>query len=68
MGRKLYFMICGAVFAVVAAAQLTRLILGWEVEIAGWTAPHWVSIPGAIVPGALSAWGFALASRDRLAA
>ena len=65
MNQRSYFLICGAVFLVIAAAHLTRLIIGWEIEIAGWTVPHWVSIPGLIFPGALSAWGFVLASRPR---
>jgi hypothetical protein len=63
MNQKTYFLVCGTVFLVVAAAHLTRLIFGWEVTIAGWDAPHRVSIPGLIIPGVLSAWGFVLASR-----
>jgi len=65
MSQKTYFLICSTVFLVVAAAHLTRLIAGWEIAIAGWTAPHWVSVPGLIIPGVLSAWGFVLASRAR---
>lgn len=65
MNQKTYFLVCGSVFFVVAAAHLTRLIVGWEIAIAGWAAPHWISVPGLVVPGLLSAWGFALASRPR---
>lgn len=61
MSHKTYPLICGAIFFVVAAAHLTRLIYGWDIAIAGWKAPHWVSIPGLIIPGFLSAWGFVLA-------
>ena len=61
MNQRFYSLICGAVFLVVAAAHLTRLIAGWEIEIAGWTVPRWISAPGLIIPGALSAWGFVLA-------
>ena len=46
MSQKTYFLVCSAVFFVVAAAHLTRLIVGWEIAIAGWTAPQWISIPG----------------------
>jgi hypothetical protein len=63
MSHKTYFLVCGAIFFVVATAHLTRLIVVWEIAIAGWTVPHWVSIPGLIIPGILSAWGFILASR-----
>ena len=65
MSQRTYFAVCGAIFFVVAGAHLTRLITGWDVSIAGWVAPRWVSVPGLIIPGMLSAWGFALASRAR---
>jgi hypothetical protein len=64
MNRKMYFLVCSTVFFVVAAAHLTRLILGWEIAIAGWTVPQWVSVPGLILPGVLSIWGFVLALRS----
>src|SRR5262245_42694660 len=65
MKQTTYALICGSVFLVVAAGHLTRLLFGWDVVIAGWRAPHWISIPGLIVPGALSVWGFTLAARGR---
>jgi len=65
MSQKTYFLVCGAVFFVVATAHLTRLIVRWDIAIAGWTAPQWVSVPGLIIPGVLSVWGFVLASRPR---
>jgi hypothetical protein len=65
MNQKTYLLVCGSVFFVVAVVHLTRLIVGWEIAIAGWTAPHWISVPGLIVAGLLSAWGFVLASRSR---
>ena len=36
MSHKTYFLVCGAVFFVVAAAHLTRLIMGWEITIASY--------------------------------
>jgi hypothetical protein len=64
MNQKAYFLVCGVVFFAVAAAHLTRLIDGWDVVVDGWDAPYWISIPGLVVPGLLSAWGFVLALRD----
>ena len=64
MSRKIYLLVCSMVYFVVAAAHLTRLIFGWEIAIAGWTVPQWVSIPGLILPGVLSTWGFVLAVRS----
>jgi len=63
MSHKTYFLVCGAVFFVVAAAHLTRLIMGWEITIAGRVVPHWASVPGLVIPGVLSAWGLVLALR-----
>jgi hypothetical protein len=65
MMQKTYLLICGAIFFVVAGAHLSRLITGWEITIAGGVVPHWISIPGLLIPGLLSAWGFMLASRKR---
>jgi hypothetical protein len=64
MSHKTYLLTCGALFSIIAAAHLTRLIAGWDMTLAGWTAPRWISIPGTIVPALLSAWGFVLASRQ----
>ena len=66
MTQKTYLLLCGALFFVVAVGHLTRLITGWEIAVAGWAVPRWVSVPGLVVPGALSVWGFLLASRDRV--
>jgi len=68
MMQKAYFLVCGTVFCVIAAAHLTRLVVGWDISIAGWAAPHWVSVPGLILSGLLSTWGFTLASRRRTTA
>jgi hypothetical protein len=65
MNQSLYSAICGTVFLVVAVAHLTRLLFGWEIQIGHWSPPTWVSIPGLIIPGMLSIWGFILASRTR---
>jgi hypothetical protein len=65
MRQKMYFLVCATVFFVVAAAHMTRWIMGWEIAIGGWSVPRWVSVPGLIVPGILSAWGFVLASQTK---
>jgi len=61
--ERAYFLACATIFLVVSAAHLTRAVFGWDVTIAGCSIPPWISIPGAIVPGLLSAWGFVLAFR-----
>lgn len=67
MNHRTYLLICGAVFFAVAAAHLSRLLTGWEIEVAGHAVPHWLSIPGLVIPGLLSCWGFMLAFRSRSA-
>ena len=65
MRERTYFLVCAVVFLAVATAHLSRLVMGWGVSVAGVAAPHWLSVPGLIVPGVLSVWGFALASRNK---
>jgi hypothetical protein len=65
MNQRTFFLVCSAIFLVIAGAHLSRLILGWDIAINGWLAPHWVSIPGLLIPGLLSAWGFTLAARAK---
>ena len=36
MSHETYFLVCGTIFFMVAAAHLTRLIMGWKITIAGW--------------------------------
>lgn len=63
MNQKSFFVISALIFFGVALAHLSRFITHWEIVIAGWIVPQWVSIPGLIVPGLLALWGFNLASR-----
>ncbi len=64
MMQRAYIGICAVIFLVIATAHLSRLIAGWEMVLAGWVVPHWISIPGLIATGGLSLWGFILASRS----
>lgn len=42
------------VFIIVAIAHLLRLSSGISVTVGDWNVPQWVSIVGAIVPGAIA--------------
>lgn len=46
-----YRKITGTIFALVAAVHLARLIFGWEITIAGWALPLWVSVIGVVLAG-----------------
>ena len=65
MDQRIHLLICSFVFLGVAAAHVARLILAWDVVVAGRPVPHWISIPGVVIAGLLSVWGFLLASRAR---
>ncbi|MDP6346080.1 MAG: hypothetical protein QF578_07525 [Alphaproteobacteria bacterium] len=46
----------GAIFAIGAVGHLVRLISGFEIAIAGFVAPVWISAPGVLIAGALAVW------------
>jgi|RhiMethySRZTD1v2_1073278.scaffolds.fasta_scaffold170162_5 hypothetical protein len=65
MNPRTYLVISGVIFLVVALAHLSRLFLGWEISFGGEPVPRWMSVPGLILPGLLSAWAFRLAAGAR---
>ena len=65
MNARPYLLLSGTIFLIVACVHLARLFMGFDVTIAGHTAPHWASYPGLIIPGLLSFWAFRLAARAR---
>jgi hypothetical protein len=58
-----YEQVSGTIFAIVSLVQLTRIVLGWPVQIDLFTVPVWFSGVGFIVAGALSIWAFRTAGR-----
>lgn len=50
--------VAGVIFFVVAIAHLLRIILKFEVIIAGFVVPIWVSAFGFVIPLLLSVWMF----------
>ncbi len=54
MNDKLFHLIAGTIFAVVALLHALRIYLGWPVVIGGWSAPMWVSWIAVVVAGGLS--------------
>jgi hypothetical protein len=53
-----YELVSGTIFAIVSLVQLTRIVLGWPVQIDLFTVPVWFSGVAFIVAGALSIWAF----------
>jgi hypothetical protein len=51
---KPFTMIAVALFALIAVAHLFRLFAGWEVVVAGYVIPVWVSQVGLVVAAGLA--------------
>ncbi|HEY2376008.1 MAG TPA: hypothetical protein VGH98_08550 [Gemmatimonadaceae bacterium] len=61
-----YEKVSGAFFCLLAIIQLTRLVLGWPVQVASVSVPLWASAIALVITAALATWGFrtALATPD----
>ncbi|HEY2250580.1 MAG TPA: hypothetical protein VGH74_05950 [Planctomycetaceae bacterium] len=55
--------VASVVFALVCLAQLLRLALQPEVQVAGYTVPLWPSAVAVIISGGLSCWMWTLSRR-----
>jgi hypothetical protein len=59
-----YELVSGTVFAIVSLVQLTRIVLGWPVQIDLFTVPIWFSGVAFLVTGGLAIWAFRSAGRQ----
>lgn len=55
-----YLLVSTIVFGLLTAGQVTRLLLGWPVVVAGASVPLWVSAIAAVVVGTLAVSGMRL--------
>jgi len=51
-----YRMVSGTVFALVAAAQLTRALAGWPAHVGSFDIPIWFSYVAFAATAALAVW------------
>jgi hypothetical protein len=58
-----YELVSGAFFSLLAIVQLTRVVLGWPVQVAAVTVPVWASVLACLVAGSFAVWAFR-SSRD----
>ena len=56
MNYRIYCMVSGVLFALVALAHLLRIVNGLSVQVDGVAVPMMVSWIGMIVPAALAGW------------
>jgi Mn2+/Fe2+ NRAMP family transporter len=64
MDRKMFSMLAGIIFTLVALFHLVRIYMDWPVMIADWSVPKWVSWVGLIVAGGLAIFGFRFTAND----
>ncbi len=65
MDQKIFSIVAGVIFALVALLHLARIYVGWPVVIGGWSVPMWMSWIGLVFAGGLAYFGFSFAARRR---
>jgi hypothetical protein len=60
MSNRVYLMVSGTVFLLVALVHLARVIEGWPVHVADWSVPVTVSWFGFVATSSLAVWAFSL--------
>jgi len=58
MNLKNYCLLSAVLFTLVAAAHLTRIVLGLSIYIDEYMFPMWISWLGVIFPGFMAVWSF----------
>ena len=48
--------VAGVIFTIAAVCHLLRMVVGFDVIVAGNVVPMWVSLPGLIVAAVLAIW------------
>ena len=56
-----YVRFSGVFFALLAAVQLTRALLGWRIQVADVTVPVWVSGLACLLVGSFAVWAWRVA-------
>jgi hypothetical protein len=64
MSQKTFLGVTGVIFLFVAIVHLLRLIFKWEVVLAGWPAPVWLSGVAFVIAAALAYEGLRLSRKN----
>ena len=59
-----YVLVSGLFLILLACVQLLRLILGWQVTVAGVEIPLWASGVAALIAGSLAIWALRVRGRE----
>ena len=60
MHRKTFTIVASVIFFLVAVVHVLRLVFKWEVILAGWHLPLWISVVALIIAASLAYEGFRL--------
>jgi hypothetical protein len=63
MGERLYCTIAGVIFSIAALVHLGRLCAGWDLVLAGWLLPVWLTWIAFFLCGGLGGIGLWFGSR-----
>jgi len=63
MTGKLYFILSGVLFGLIALTHLLRLVYQTPAQLGSWPVPFWLSWLALIVPGFLCVWGLRLGAK-----
>jgi hypothetical protein len=58
MSKNSFSLLAGAIFLLVAVGHALRLVFKWEVVVAGWQVPMWISGVALVIAGYLAYEGF----------
>ena len=58
-----YVVVSGTFLLLVTGVQILRLVLRWQVVVAGVEIPLWASALAAVIAGSLGIWAFRVSAR-----
>jgi hypothetical protein len=64
LSKNTFALVAGTVFLIVAVTHAMRLVFKWELIVAGWQVPMWVSAVAVIAAGYLAYEGFQVRKRS----
>ena len=62
--HRVYLILSGSIFFLVAMLHLFRLIFHWPIVLGPWTAPHWASYVGFPVAAGYCVWAYWLSRKS----
>lgn len=62
-GLRVYLILSGSIFLLVALLHLLRLVNHWPIVIGTWPVPHWVSYVGLPAASGYCVWAYWLSRR-----